>query len=380
MDFEVLHRSSTCAARRGRITTAHGKVVTPAFMPVGTQGSVKGVSQQEVAELGFAILLGNAYHLHLRPGDEIIRMAGGLHGFMGWEGTILTDSGGFQIFSLAHLRRVSPEGVTFRSHIDGSEHAFTPESVIDLQLALGSDIMMVLDECVANPCEYDRAREAMERTHAWAARGWQQWRRRQDEGSPGADAAALFGIVQGGRYLDLRAESAAVLSAMDFSGIAIGGVSVGEPQEEMYAVMRCTAPLLPEDRPRYLMGVGTPEDLLEAIRCGVDMFDCVLPTRLGRSGSAYTSTGRINIKGARFAADFAPVDADCACWCCRNYSAAYVRHLYKSNEILAARLLTYHNLALYSKLMRDAQQAIEQDRYGAFQAAFLGRYRTAADG
>jgi queuine tRNA-ribosyltransferase len=372
MKFELLGRSAAGGARRGRLTLPHATVETPVFMPVGTQGTVKGVSQQELADLGYALILGNTYHLHLRPGEERIRRAGGLHRFIGWDGAILTDSGGFQIFSLAHRRRLGEDGVTFQSHVDGSEQRFTPESVIDTQLALGSDVMMALDECVANPCTPERAREAMVRTHRWAAQGLERWQACGGE----ASGSALFGIVQGSRYADLRRESAAAISALPFSGVAIGGVSVGEPQAEMYAVVELTAPLLPEAKPRYLMGVGTPEDLLHAIGWGVDMFDCVLPTRLGRTGSAYTSAGRINIKGARFADDFGPLDPACDCPCCRNYSAAYLRHLYKSGEMLCARLLTYHNLAFYARLMEDARQAIEEDCYEEFRHGFIVRYRT----
>jgi queuine tRNA-ribosyltransferase len=366
MRFEVLRRAADCGARRGRLTTARGVVETPVFMPVGTQATVKGLSQQEVAGLGFRILLANTYHLHLRPGEDRIRRAGGLHAFMGWDGAILTDSGGFQIFSLRDRRKVTDDGVLFRSHVDGSERFFTPESVVDIQRALGSDVMMVLDECVANPCEPATAHEAMARTHRWAVRAAEHWRRVDPAGE-----SALFGIVQGSRYLDLRAESAAAVSALSLPGIAIGGVSVGEPQEEIYAVVRHTTPLLPADRPRYLMGVGTPEDLLVAVGAGIDMFDCVLPTRLGRNGTAYTSRGRVHVKNARFAEEFGPLDPACDGWCCRHYSAAYLRHLYKADELLAARLVTYHNLHFYSALMRRAREAIDQDRFLAFQREFL---------
>jgi queuine tRNA-ribosyltransferase len=371
LSFAVTARSSTCAARRGRLWTAHGTVETPVFMPVGTQATVKGVSQEEVAELGYPILLGNTYHLHLRPGEALIRQAGGLHGFMAWDGAVLTDSGGFQVFSMRDRRRLTQEGVLFRSHLDGSERYFTPAGVVDIQLALGSDVMMVLDECIANPCTYDEARAAMERTHRWAGEAYEHWQSKRDA----HPNHALFGIVQGSRFLELRRESAAAVSAIPFPGVAIGGVSVGEPQEEMYAVVAHTTLLLPEDRPRYLMGVGTPEDLLMCIGWGVDMFDCVLPTRLGRTGSAYTSLGRINIKGARFTEAFGPLDPHCGCAVCRRYSAAYLRHLYRSGEMLGGRLMSYHNLAFYSQVIRDARTAIEEDRFEAYRTDFLARYR-----
>jgi queuine tRNA-ribosyltransferase len=378
-------------------------VETPVFMPVGTQGTVKAISQQELAEIGFRLILGNTYHLHLRPGEELIRRAGGLHRFIGWDGAMLTDSGGYQVFSLTHLRRVSEEGAAFKSYLDGSDHLFTPEAVIDIQLALGADIIMAFDECPPYPCERPVLRASMERTHRWAARCRARFASSSELGARSSEresgaarepaatkaigsafatpssepraSSCLFGIVQGGVYPELRAESARAIADLDFPGNAIGGVSVGEPKEAMEAVVADTAPLLPEEKPRYLMGVGTPEDLLHAVSCGMDMFDCVLPTRLGRNGSAYTTYGRINLKNARFTDDFGPIDAACCCWACRNYTAAYMRHLYKSDEILAARLLTYHNLAFYHRLMAGIRAALEEERFPEFRRDFLANYR-----
>jgi queuine tRNA-ribosyltransferase len=402
--FDLLRRCPATGARRGRLTLPHAVVETPVFMPVGTQGTVKAMSQQELAEIGFRLILGNTYHLHLRPGEELIRRAGGLHRFIGWDGALLTDSGGYQVFSLTHLRRLSEEGVAFKSYLDGSDHLFTPEAVIDIQLALGADIIMAFDECPPYPCERPNVRAAMERTHRWAARckarfassarcavrgaQWEEPVAHELTASEASDSpsaprtahcapcTALFGIVQGGVYPELRAESARAITELDFPGNAIGGVSVGEPKEAMEEVVASTAPLLPEEKPRYLMGVGTPEDLLQAVACGIDMFDCVLPTRLGRNGSAYTTYGRINLKNARFTDDFGPIDPECSCWACRSYTAAYMRHLYKSDEILAARLLTHHNLAFYHRLMAGIRAALEEDRFPEFRRDFLAKYRS----
>jgi queuine tRNA-ribosyltransferase len=373
--FELLKTSGESAARRGRLLTAHGPVETPVFMPVGTQGSVKALSQQEVWDLGFRIILGNTYHLHLRPGEDLIRRAGGVHGFIGWQGAVLTDSGGFQVFSLEDLRKITEDGVLFRSHIDGSAHTFSPEGVMDIQLALGSDVLMAFDECAPYPSTHEYTRAAMERTHRWAARCKARWQERR-EAEPEL-YGQLFGIVQGGTFMDLRSESAAAIADLDFPGNAIGGVSVGEPKESMFEVVHHTVPLVPAHKPRYLMGVGTPEDLLDGVQAGIDMFDCVLPSRLGRNGSAYTSLGRINIKNSRYIDDFSPVDPNCREWCCRNYSAAYVRHLYKCDEILAARILSYHNIAFYGRLMEGMRRAIEEDRFLAFRREFLSAYRSA---
>lgn len=343
-------------------------------MPVGTQGTVKAMSQRELAGLGYRLILGNTYHLHLRPGEELIRRAGGLHGFIGWEGAILTDSGGFQVYSLRHRRTLTEEGAWFRSHVDGSERVLTPESVVEIQQALGSDILMAFDECPPHPAPREEVVAAMERTHRWAARAAARWRELREAERP--RVGALFGIVQGGVDLDLRTHSAAALAALELPGYAIGGVSVGEPKEAMLAVTAHTAPLLPPEKPRYLMGVGTPEDLLDGIRAGVDLFDCVLPSRLGRNGSAYTAAGRVNLKNARFAGELGPVDPACHEWCCREHSAAYVRHLYRCDEILAARVLSYHNLAFYARLMAGARAALEADRFLEFRREFLEHYRS----
>ena len=365
LNFQIDAKCSRTAARAGRFTTAHGEVRTPAFMPVGTQGTVKTVSQQELREIGFEMILANTYHLHLRPGDEIIARAGGLGKFIGWDGPMLTDSGGYQVFSLEHLRVIGDDGVVFRSYVDGSQHLFTPERIMEIQHNLGSDIVMAFDECAPYPCDYEHANLAMRRTHQWAERC-------KSAQSPDQ---ALFGIVQGNVFQDLRLESARAISAMDFDGIAIGGVSVGEGKELMFRVVRWVAPTLPEDKPRYLMGVGTPEDILDAVECGIDLFDCVLPTRLGRNNSLYTTFGRINIKNNRFIEDFGPADPECECWACRNYSAAYLRHLYKAEEILAARLATYHNLHFYSKLMEGIREAIRRNEFPSFRKEFTAKYR-----
>lgn len=364
--FQVTAQDPKTAARRGSLHFARGTVETPVFMPVGTQGTVKAASQQELDEMGCRVILGNTYHLYLRPGHELIRKAGGLHQFIGWPHLILTDSGGFQVFSLEHIRRVGDDGVVFRSYVDGSYHEFTPERVMRIQADIGADIVMAFDECAPYPCDKDYAARAMKRTHEWAVRSLQSR-------CPGQ---AFFGIVQGSTYEDLRIESAQYVASLDTDGIAIGGVSVGEGKELMMKAAEWTVPHLPEDKPRYLMGVGTPEDLLDAVVRGIDMFDCVLPTRLGRSGSLYTTCGRINIKNNRFTEDFGPVDPDCGCWCCRNYSAAYLRHLYKCDEILASRLATYHNLYFYQSLMAGIRSAIEQGRLTEYRREFLAKYRT----
>ncbi len=334
-------------------------------MPVGTQGTVKSVSQEELRDMGYGIILGNTYHLYLRPGHELIRRAGGLHKFINWGGSILTDSGGFQVFSLEHIRKIGEDGVVFRSYVDGSYHEFTPERVMEIQSAIGADIVMAFDECAPYPCEKDYAVAAMNRTHEWAKRS-------QDSAGPDQ---AFFGIVQGSTYADLRAQSAEFIASLGTDGIAIGGVSVGEGKELMMNAVDWSVPHLPEHKPRYLMGVGTPEDLIDAVVRGIDMFDCVLPTRLGRNGSLYTSQGRINIKNNRFIDDFAPIDPECDCWCCRNYSAAYLRHLYKCDEILASRLATFHNLHFYATLMGKIRHAIEQGRLTEYRREFLARYR-----
>jgi len=346
-------------ARAGVLETAHGPVKTPVFMPVGTQGSVKGVSPRELREVGAQIILGNTYHLHLRPGEETVGLAGGLHSFMGWDGPILTDSGGYQVFSLAKLRKVSDEGVRFRSHIDGSERFLSPEKAIDIQLVLGSDILMVLDECP--PSEADRAaiEKAVERTRAWAAR----CRERAGRLAPGY---GLFGIVQGGVHADLRRQSAQALVEIGFEGYAIGGLGLGEPRERMLEAVEATTSVLPPDRPRYFMGLGTPAEIVEVIARGVDMFDCVLPTRLGRHGTALTGQGAVVVRNARYARDFGPLEAGCACYACRNFTRAYIRHLIVAGEILGLLLCTHHNLHFLLRLTAEAREAILEDRFPAW--------------
>jgi queuine tRNA-ribosyltransferase len=342
-------------ARLGRMTTARGEVATPAFMPVGTHGTVKAVTPEELRECGAEIVLCNTYHLYLRPGHDLVRDLGGLHRFMHWDGPILTDSGGFQVFSLSKLRRIDEEGVRFRSHLDGSLHLLTPEKSMEIQAALGSDVAMVLDECPALPAEREAVERAVVRTSAWAERS------RSAYHGPGVP----FGIVQGGPYRDLRERSAAELTRLDFPGYAIGGVSVGEPPEAIAEVARGTAALLPEDRPRYLMGVGRPGDLVDAVAAGCDLFDCVMPTRNARNGTLFTSEGRINIKREAYRRDGGPLDPRCSCEACRHYCRAYLRHLFLANEILASRLHTIHNLAYYLGLMARMREAIAAGTFDA---------------
>jgi queuine tRNA-ribosyltransferase len=353
MRFEILKKERFTGARLGRLETDHGPLLTPCFLPVGTQGTVKSLTPEELVELGVEGILGNTYHLYLRPGHETIARLGGLHRFVHWTRPILTDSGGFQIFSLSKLRKITEEGVTFRSHVDGSSHFLTPEKVVDIQSLLGSDIAMVLDECVPYPSSHDYVKGSSSLTVRWAERSL----KRKERSGP-----ALFAIVQGGMYRDLREESARALVEMDFEGYAIGGVSVGEPKAAMSSVLKWTAPLLPQDRPRYLMGVGAPEDILDAVILGIDLFDCVLPTRNARNGALFTSTGKISIKQARYAEDEKPIDPGCGCYTCRRYSRAYLRHLYLANEILSSRLNTIHNLYYYMDFMNTVREAIRQDR------------------
>ena len=353
-------------ARTGRIMTEHGEIPTPIFMPVGTLGSVKAVSVEELKQCGARIILGNTYHLYLRPGCEVMRHMGGLHRFMGWDRPILTDSGGFQFFSLAKLAKFSDEGVNFQSHIDGSRHLFTPEKAVDIQRVLGSDIMMSLDRCIPYPATEKEAMEAMEKTTLWARRGRDHWL------ETGA-VNNLFGIVQGGMYAKLRSLSAAQLTDLDFPGYAVGGLSVGEPTEMMYEMADHTVPLLPRDKPRYVMGVGTPENLVEMVGMGVDMFDCVMPSRNARNGQLFTSRGTINISNAKFRMDDAPIDRNCRCYVCRNYSRAYLRHLYKSRELLSYRLNTIHNLHYYLNLMGDIRLSIREGRFTAFKKEFFSQ-------
>jgi len=368
MQFDIEARDPGCAARVGRLRLPHGEVETPVFMPVGTQASVKALSQEDLEALGAQIILSNAYHLYLRPGTETLEAVGGIHRFMNWSRPVLTDSGGFQVFSLAELNKVTAEGVTFQSHLDGSRHVFTPEKAIDVQVSIGADIIMCFDECTEYPVTREKAERSMRMTLAWAAKCKERWEARE------AAHQALFGIVQGSVYADLRQDCAAALAAMDFPGYAIGGVSVGESKEEMVAAVENTAPWLPAEKPRYLMGVGPPEDLLEAVERGVDLFDCVMPTRNARNGSLFTSQGKINIKNAKHAQDFGPLDPACGCPVCARYSRAYLSHLYRSGEIAALRLNTLHNLFFMLQLAANARGAIRNGRFRAFKRSFLETY------
>jgi len=372
LSFSVTHTDGR--ARRGVLTTPHGTVETPAFMPVGTQGAVKAITHRDLDALGAEIILGNTYHLRLRPGDELIARLGGLHAFIGWPRPILTDSGGYQVFSLAARRTIDEQGIQFRSHLDGSSHVFTPERTVDIQARLGSDVAMVLDECVAHPCEAPVAAGAMQRTVRWAGRARArllELRSHGDAGVPISNAGqAQFGIVQGSVYPELRSESAAETVAIGFEGYAIGGLSVGEPTDVMYDIVSQTTALLPEPRPRYLMGTGTPADLVESVARGVDMFDCVLPTRNARNGQLFTSEGRLNIKNARYAEDPRPVDPACACYTCRTFSRAYLRHLFLAGEIGASALNTLHNLNFYLDTMRRIRDAIVFGRFESFKRAY----------
>ncbi|NLB19011.1 MAG: tRNA guanosine(34) transglycosylase Tgt [Syntrophomonadaceae bacterium] len=365
--FELLGTCCQTAARRGRMTTPHGTVDTPIFMPVGTQATVKTLSSQDLYEIGTGIILANTYHLNLRPGPEIVGRAGGLHSFMNYNRPILTDSGGFQVFSLAKLRKITEEGVHFSSHIDGSRHFLSPESAISIQEALGADIIMCFDECCAYPATYEYARQAMERTSRWAAR-CKVSQLRKDQ--------SLFGIIQGGVFEDLRLESVQQVVDLNFPGYAIGGLSVGETKEEMYKVLDILESHLPQAKPRYLMGVGEPEDLLEGVSRGIDMFDCVTPTRLARHGTAYTARGKLTIRNARFTDDFGSLDPDCSCQVCQGYSRAYLRHLIKSGEILGLRLLSYHNVYFLIELMMNIRDALKNGRFVDFRQGFLEKYLT----
>jgi queuine tRNA-ribosyltransferase len=368
--FEVLKTDPT-GARLGRLTTPHGVVDTPAFMPVGTAGTVKGLTQQALGELGVQILLGNTYHLYLRPGHERIRGLGGLHRFMSWPGAILTDSGGFQVFSLADLRKITDDGVVFRSHLDGSEHSLAPEKSIEIQQALGSDIAMVLDECIEYPADHERAAAALKRTTEWA-------RRCRDYAQANADASTtpgqvLFAIVQGGTHADLRRASARQLVDLDFPGYAVGGLAVGEPHALSCEMTAAATSELPADRPRYLMGVGLPEQLANFVTGGIDMMDCVLPTRNARNGCLFTSAGRINIKNASYADDSRPLDERCPCMVCRTYSRAYLRHLFMANEILASILNSHHNIAFFLDIMAKIRQAIAFGELAEFSSELQAR-------
>lgn len=349
-------------ARRGTLQTAHGAVQTPIFMPVGTVGSVKAIAPDDLENIGAEIILGNTYHLYLRPGDELVARRGDLHAFTAWNKPILTDSGGFQVFSLSELRKITEEGVTFRSHLDGSKHLFSPEKVISIQRNLNSDVMMVLDECVAHDAEHSYTARSLGLTTRWAKR----CREAYPSASVPEAGNLLFGIVQGGMFADLRTESAKQLVDLDFEGYAIGGLSVGESPERMLEMLYHTTPLLPKDKARYLMGVGTPVDIVRGIDAGIDMFDCVLPTRNARNGTLYTSQGKINIKRAQYAEDDSPLDPECSCYTCRTFSKAYLRHLFQAKELLSFRLNSLHNLTYYLDLVRGARTAIENGRFQAY--------------
>jgi queuine tRNA-ribosyltransferase len=368
--FEIMKQDRGSAARLGKCRTAHGVFHTPAFIPVGTQATVKAMTPEELREVGAEIILSNTYHLYLRPGHERIRRMGGLHRFMHWNDPLLTDSGGFQVFSLNSLVKVSKEGVHFQSHLDGSRHFISPEKAMEIQEALGADIILCLDECTVYPASHEEAERSLELTLHWSRR-CRDAHRFPDQ--------ALFGIVQGGMYSDLRQKSAETLVGIGFDGYAIGGLSVGERKEMMFQVVAETAPLLPQDRPRYLMGVGTPGDIGEAVRQGLDMFDCVLPTRNARNGTLFTRSGRMVIKNAKYAEDSLPIEPGCRCYTCRHYSRAYLRHLYLAEEILAVRLNTFHNLHFYLKFMSDLRQAIAEDRLEGFMQDFNSLWESEKD-
>ncbi|MGA2629334.1 MAG: tRNA guanosine(34) transglycosylase Tgt [Terriglobia bacterium] len=391
--FEVVAKDASTRARVGRLHTPHGVVETPAFMPVGTAGTVKGITQGQLEALGVQMLLANTYHLYLRPGHEVVREMGGLHRFMGWPHPILTDSGGYQVMSLKGLGRVTEDGVWFRSHLDGSSHFLSPERAVEIQLALGADIVMILDECVEYPASHEALKRAVKLTSRWAGRCKkafeEQGARDQEKEEPGVRShesvvrqipnpesrtpnPALFGIVQGGTDLDLRRESAEEILAMSFEGYGLGGLSVGEPKAETYDVAEFTAALLPEEKPRYLMGVGTPQDLVECVARGIDMFDCVLPTRNARNGCVFTSQGKLVIKNARYARDGGALDPACTCMVCQRYTRSYIRHLFVVGEMLAGILATYHNLYFYLDTMRKVRQAIEFGTFGDFRARVRG--------
>lgn len=364
--YELLKKDKKSMARRGVIHTPHGDIETPAFMPVGTQATVKALLPEQVLETGAEILLCNTYHLYLRPGHEVVREAGGLHKFMNWDKPILTDSGGFQVFSLGKLRKITEEGAAFSSHIDGSKHMLSPEKSIEVQNALGADIIMAFDECVEPKADYKYVAESQERTTRWVKRCIEAHKRPQEQ--------ALFGIMQGGFYKDLREESAKAIVDLDLPGYAIGGISVGETREEYVGVLDYAVELLPADKPRYVMGIGTPDYIFEAVEHGVDMFDCVEPTRIARHGMAMTTKGRLNIKNAKFEKDFSPLDSECDCYTCRNYSRAYLRHTYKAGEMIAATLLSIHNISFLERMAEGVRKAIEEDRFLEYKREFYENY------
>lgn len=361
-------------ARRGTLKTAHGEIQTPFFMTIGTVGAIKGLIPSEVRELGGQVILSNTYHLHLRPGEDLVKKAGGLHAFMNWDGPILTDSGGYQVFSLAKIRKLKEEGVEFQSHLDGSKIFLSPEKAIEIQMKLGSDIMMCLDECPGASQDRKYVERSLGLTTRWAKRCqtfFNEKRRARIHPASTKGDRLLFGIVQGGMHNDLREKSAKELVEIGFDGYAIGGLSVGESNETMYEMLDVTCPVLPEDKPRYLMGVGTPQDILEGVERGVDMFDCVMPTRNARHGHLFTSEGIIRIRKEEFKEDFTPLDPECSCYTCKNFTKAYLRHLYVANEILSLRLNTLHNVAFYLNLMRQIREAIDEDRFDKFKSEFL---------
>ena len=364
--YELIKTCAQSGARLGRLHTPHGTIDTPIFMPVGTNASVKGISPDELREMNAKIILSNTYHLYLRPGHELVREAGGLHKFMNWDRAILTDSGGFQVFSLSDLRKITEEGVHFRSHLDGSKHFLSPEKAMEIENALGADIMMAFDECAPYPASYEYTKKSMYRTTRWAERCLNAHKN--------ADNQALFGIVQGGMYDDLRIISARDLVSMDFPGYAIGGLSVGEPSDIMYRVLEATVPELPANKARYLMGVGSPDYLIEGAIRGIDMFDCVLPTRIGRNGTAMTSQGKVIVRDAKYAHDFSPLDPECDCPACRNHTRAYIRHLLKAGEMYGLRLVAIHNLHFLINLMNSIRCAIMNDRLLDFREEFYDKY------
>ena len=365
--YELLHIDKNSGARRGVVHTPHGDIQTPIFMPVGTQATVKAMTPEELKEMVHAqIILSNTYHLFLRPGHELVKEAGGLHKFMHWDRPILTDSGGFQVFSLGPLRKITEDGVEFRSHLDGSKKYISPEISMEIQEALGSDIMMAFDECCPYPSTYEYTKNSMERTTRWA--------KRCKDYHTTTDKQGLFGIIQGGFFKDLREKSAKDLIELDFPGYAVGGISVGEPKEEFLDILRFTTPLMPENKPRYLMGVGTPDYLIEAAMAGIDMCDCVLPTRIARNGTAMTSHGKVVVRNATYERDWGPLDPECDCYTCKNYTRAYIRHLVKANEILGVRLLSIHNLRFLTRLMETIRTEIENDNLANFKEEFYKKY------
>lgn len=364
--YELIKTCKQTGARLGKVHTPHGTFDTPIFMPVGTLATVKTMSPEELVDMNAQIILSNTYHLWLRPGEDIVKEAGGLHKFMNWERPILTDSGGFQVFSLSKIREITEEGVHFRHHLSGEKLFFSPEKAMQIQNDLGPDIMMVLDECPPYPATYEYMEKSVSRTSRWAERCLEAHQRKSEQ--------ALFGIIQGGEFKDLRKQSAKDLISLDFPGYAIGGLSVGEPKDIMYEVLEATTPLMPTNKPRYLMGVGSPDSLIEGAIRGIDMFDCVLPTRIARNGTCMTSKGRLVVRNAKYARDFSPIDENCDCYTCRNYSRAYIRHLINTNEIFGFRLTTYHNLYFLLELMKQVRIAISEDRLGDFRESFFEQY------